>query len=55
MGLLKVDIDPEETIHVLKSGNLTRDKIRSDYKDVFEGLSHIGDTTIITDPSVKPV
>ena len=55
LGLLKVDIDPEESIHVLKSGNLTRDKILSEYKDVFEGLGHIGDTTIITDPSFKPV
>ena len=49
------DIDPEESINVLKSGNLTRDQILSNYKDVFEGLGHIGDTTIITDPSVKPV
>ena len=55
LGLLKVDIDPEKSIHVLKSGNLTRDKILSEYKDAFEGLGHIGDTTIITDPSVKPV
>ena len=55
LGLLKVDIDPEESINVLKSGNLTRDQILSNYKDVFEGLGHIGDTTIITDPSVKPV
>ena len=55
LGLLKVDIDPEESIHVLKSGNLTRDQILSDYRDVFEGLGHIGYTTIITDPSVKPV
>jgi len=56
LGLLKVDIDPEESIHVLKSSsNLTRDQILVQYKDVFEGLGHIGDTTIITDPSVKPV
>ena len=53
LRLLKVDIDPEESINVLKSGNLTRDQILSNYKDVFEGLGHIGDTTIITDPSVK--
>ena len=55
LGLLKVDVDPEESVHVLKSGNLTRDQILSEYKDVFEGLGHIGDTIIITDPSVKPV
>ena len=50
-----MDIDPEESINVLKSGNLTRDQILSNYKDVFEGLGHIGDTTIITDANVKPV
>ena len=55
MGLPKVDIDPEESIRVLKSGNLTRDQILNEYKDVYEGLGHIGDTTIITDPSVEPV
>ena len=26
----------------------------ANYKDVFEGLGHIGDTAIITDPLVKP-
>ena len=26
----------------------------ADYKDVFEGLAHTGDTAIITDPLVKP-
>ena len=56
LGLLKVDIDPDESINVLKSSsNLTRDQILVQFKDVFEGLGHIGDTTIITDPSVKPV
>ena len=39
----------------LENGNLTRDQIFSKYKDVFEGLGHISDTTIIIDPSVKPV
>jgi len=55
LGLLKVDLDPEESIHVLKSSYLTRDQILGDYKDVFEGLVHVSDTTIVTDPSVKPV
>jgi len=55
LGLLKVDIDPEESIHLLESGNLTKDQILNNYKDVFEGLGHIGNTSIITDPSVKPV
>lgn len=55
LGLLKVNIDPEESIHVLKSSYLTREQILGDYKDVFEGLGHIGDTTIVTDPNVKSV
>ena len=53
LGLLKVG--PEESTHVLKSSYLTRDQILGEYKDVFEGLGHIGDTTIVTDPSVKQV
>ena len=54
LGLLKVDLDPEESIHVLKSSYLTRDQILGGYKDVFERLGHIGDTTIVTDPCLKP-
>ena len=55
-GSYRIRIDPEESINVLKSGNLTGHQILSNYKDVFEGLGrHIGDTTIITDPSDKPV
>ena len=30
--LLKVDIDPDESMHVLKSSNLTKDQIPTDYK-----------------------
>ena len=55
LGLLKMDLDPEKSIHVLKHSYLTRDQILSDYKDVFKGLGHIGDATIVTDPSVKPM
>ena len=55
LGLLTVETDPEESIYVLKSSNLTREQILTNYKYVFEGLGHIGDTTIITDPNVKPV
>ena len=50
-----MDLDPEKSIHVLKHSYLTRDQILSDYKDVFKGLGHIGDTTIVPDPSVKPM
>ena len=34
LGLLKVDIDPEESIHVLKSSKLTRDQLLSDHKEI---------------------
>ena len=38
----------------LESQTLTKEQITADYKDVFEGLGHIGDTAIITDRLVKP-
>ena len=38
----------------LESQTLTKEQITADYKDVFEGLGHIGDTVIITGPLVKP-
>lgn len=46
LGLLKVEIDLVESIHVLERGNLTEQYILSHYKDVFEGLGHIGSTSI---------
>ena len=48
LGLLRVGIDPEESIHVLKSGNLTRDQILTDCNNVFEGLGH---TVLVVQPS----
>ena len=36
-------------------GCLTREHILTEYKDVFEGLGHIGDTKFVLDPSVQPV
>ena len=38
----------------LESQTLTKEQITANYKDVFKGLGHIGDTAIITDPLVKP-
>ena len=55
LGLLKVELHPEESIYLVKNSFRTRDQILRDYKDVFEGLGHIGDTTIVTDPNIKPV
>lgn len=55
LELLKFEVDLEESIHVVKNSLLTRDRILRDYRDVFEGLGHIGDTKIVTDPNMKPV
>ena len=48
-------MDPEESIHSVENSLLTRDPILRDYTDVFEGLSHIGDTKMVTDYGIKPV
>ena len=34
---------------------LTTNAILTSYKDVFEGLAHIGNSTFVTDDKVKPV
>ena len=54
LGLLKVEIEPYEEVHSLESKILTEEQIIVNYRDVFEGLGHIGDTTIVNDPLVKP-
>ena len=54
LGLLKVERDSYEKVHSLESKTLTREQIMANYRDVFEGLGHIGDTAIVTDPLVKP-
>ena len=53
--LLKVELDPEESINSVRNSLLTRDQIFRDYSDVFEGLGHFGDTKIVTEPSITPV
>ena len=53
--LLKVELDPEESINSVRNSLLIRDQIFRDYSDVFEGLGHFGDTKIVTGPSIKPV
>ena len=49
-----MEIEPNEEVHSLETQTLSREQIMADYKDVFEGPGHIGDTAIITDPLVKP-
>ena len=55
LELLKVELDPEESINSVRNSLLTRDQIFRDYSDVFEGLGHFGDTKIVTEPSITPV
>ena len=38
----QVDIRPKESIHIIESGNLSKQHILLQYINVFEGLSHIG-------------
>ena len=58
LELIKVDLTPAESVNAMTdklSGCLTREHILTEYKDVFEGLGHIGDTKFVLDPSVQPV
>ena len=43
LGLLKVEIEPNEEVHSLESQTLNREQNMANYKDVFEGLGHNGD------------
>ena len=62
LGLLKlsltgtVQVNSMGTEPVKSSVPLTREKILADYKDVFEGLGHIGESsTFVIDPNHPPV
>lgn len=52
LGLIKLD-----TVHSMQclADPITEDYITTKYKDVFEGLGHIGDATFKTDEKVQPV
>ena len=61
LELLKVNIDPPVQAQVNKVQDaqtttpLTKEKILEDFKDVFEGLGHIGNAKFTIDPDVTPV
>ena len=58
MGLLQFDVDPPQSVHVVESTVktlLTKETILTAYKDVFEGLGHIGDSTFMVNETVKPI
>ena len=59
LGLLKLSLTGTAQVNsmgtepVKSSVPLTREKILADYKDVFEGLGHIGESsTFVIDPNI---
>ena len=62
LGLLKLSLTGTAQVNsmgtepVKSSVPLTREKILADYKDVFEGLGHIGESsTFVVNPNQPPV
>ena len=58
MGLLEFNLTPLQAVHNVEYAvkpPLTKDAILTRYKDVFEGLCHIGNSTFVTDDKVKPL
>lgn len=57
MGLLQFNLNIPQDVHVVEgpaNPPLTKDAILNTYKDVFEGLRHIGDYTFVTDVFLSP-
>ena len=57
LGLLRINCDPAVQVNKVQENNpkLTKEKILTDFKDVFEGLGHIGKASFTVDPEVTPV
>jgi transposase InsO family protein len=55
LGLIQVNIAPLHSITETNTPLLSREEILSTYKDVFEGLGHIGDASFVVDPECTPV
>ena len=58
LGLITVNVNPVEVIEQCEPQNkqpLTKELIAEKYKDVFEGLGHIGDSTITLNADAKPI
>ena len=59
LGLLQFNLNIPQDVHVVESTPkppLSKDAILYTFKDVFEGLTHhIGNSTFVTDETVKPV
>lgn len=58
LGLLQFNLNIPLDVHFVESTPklpLSKDAILNTFKDVFEGLGHIGSSTFVTDETVKPV
>ena len=58
MGLLKFNFTPLERVNMVENMAdlpLTKEKILSNYKDVFDGLGHIGNSSLVTVDNIKPI
>ena len=55
LGLLKLGSQAEVLSLDVKNVPLTAQRVLRDYKDVFEGLGHIGCSSFVVDPSAVPV
>ena len=55
LGLLKLGSQAEVLSLDVKNVSLTAQRVLRDYKDVFEGLGHIGCSSFVVDPSAVPV
>ena len=57
LGRLQFNLNPPQTVHAVESQPtpLSKEDILSSYKYVFDGLGRLGNTTLMTDNTVKPV
>ena len=57
LRLLKINCEPTAQVNTMQEtkSQLTKEKILTDFKDVFEGLGHIGKASFTVDPEVTPV
>ncbi|KAK3742464.1 hypothetical protein QZH41_002413 [Actinostola sp. cb2023] len=55
LDLIKVNVEPVDYVKAEDLTTLTREFILDNYKDVFEGLGHIGDSSFVLNPDIKPV
>ena len=55
LGLLKINCDPAAQVNTIQENKpkLTKEKILNDFKDVSEGLGHIGKTSFTVDQASR--